>query len=123
MWRYCAVIYLVGAFAGCVQYHAAPLKPERSADEFAARRLAEVQLRDEIVLLMPRAAAAWPPQEWDRGELLAVAVTQNPQPAGARAQGEAAPSDEVTPAEGRDPGRIPQSRDARARAQPPVVRV
>src|SRR5260221_2234580 len=118
MWRYCAVIYLVGAFAGCVQYHAAPLKPERSADEFAARRLAEVQLRDEIVLLMPRAAAAWSPQEWDRGELLAVALTENPQLAVARAQVEAALSHEITAAEAPNPDLILQSEYARHDSHP-----
>ncbi len=79
MWRLCAVISLAGTFAGCVQYHAAPLEPQDSADEFAARRLTEVRLRAEILRLMPQTAAAWPPREWDRAELLAVALTQNPQ--------------------------------------------
>src|SRR5260370_39468337 len=95
MWRYCAVIIcLVGTIAGCVQYHAAPLKPERGADEFAARRLADVQLRDELVRLLPQAASSWPPREWDRAELLAVAWTRNPQLAGARGPIKAAPSHE-----------------------------
>src|ERR1700675_572464 len=74
MWRYCAVISLLGTIAGCVQYHAAPLELGPHADEFAARRLADVPLRDDIIRLMPQ-AAAWPPREWDRGELLAIALT------------------------------------------------
>ena len=86
MWRYCAVISLVGIIAGCVQYHAAPLEPQHGTAEFAARRLAGVQLRDELVRLVPQAATSWPPSEWDRAELLAVALTQNPQLAVARAQ-------------------------------------
>jgi len=118
MWRYCAVISLVGTFAGCVQYHAAPLEPEHSADEFAARRLTEVQLRDEILRLMPQTAAAWPPREWDRGELLAVALTQNPQLAVARAQVGAARSHEITAAEAPNPDLILQSEYARHDSHP-----
>jgi len=118
MWRLCAVISLVGTFAGCVQYHAAPLKPEHSADEFAARRLTEVQLRDEILRLMPQTAAAWPPREWDRGELLAVALTQNPQLAVARAQVGAARSHEITAAEAPNPDLILQSEYARHDSHP-----
>src|SRR6202011_1703853 len=71
MWRYRAVIIcLVGTLAGCVQYHASPLKLRAGADEFAARRLADVQLRDELVRLLPQAESSWPPREWDRAELL-----------------------------------------------------
>ncbi len=107
MWRLCAVISLAGTFAGCVQYHAAPLEPQDSADEFAARRLTEVaarrltevRLRAEILRLMPQTAAAWPPREWDRAELLAVALTQNPQLAVARAEVQAALSHEITAGE------------------------
>ena len=103
MWRFCAVISLVGTFAGCVQYHAAPLELRAGADEFAARRLTEIQLRDEILRLMPQNATAWPPREWDRAELLAVALTQNPQLAAARAQVQAALSHEITAAEAPTP--------------------
>jgi cobalt-zinc-cadmium efflux system outer membrane protein len=115
MWRYCAVIIcLVGTIAGCVQYHAAPLKPERGADEFAARRLADVQLRDELVRLLPQASSSsWPPREWDRAELLAVALTQNPQLAVARAQIKEALSQEITAAQAPNPDLILQSEYAR----------
>ena len=99
MWRYRAVIIcLVGTIAGCVQYHAAPLKLRAGADEFAARRLADVQLRDELVRLLPQAVSPWPPREWDRAELLAVALTQNPQLAVARAQVKETLSREITAA-------------------------
>jgi CRISPR system Cascade subunit CasA len=118
MWRYCAVISLVGTLCGCVQYHAAPLKPESSADEFAARRLTEVQLPDDLVRLMPRTMTAWPPREWDRAELLAVALTQNPQLAVARAQVRAALSHEITAAEAPNPDLILQSEYARHDAHP-----
>ena len=118
MWRLCAVISLVGTFAGCVQYHAAPLKPQDSADEFAARRLTEVRLRAEILHLMPQTAAAWPPREWDRAELLAVALTQNAQLAVARAEVQAALSHEITAAEAPNPDLTLQSEYARHDAHP-----
>ena len=118
MWRLCAVISLAGTFAGCVQYHAAPLEPQDSADEFAARRLTEVRLRAEILRLMPQTAAAWPPREWDRAELLAVALTQNLQLAVARAQVQAALSHEITAAEAPNPDLTLQSEYARHDAHP-----
>ena len=114
MWRYCAVIIcLVGTIVGCVQYHAVPLKPEQGADEFAARRLADVQLRDELARLLPQAVSSWPPREWDRAELLAVALTQNPQLAVARAQVKEALSHEITAAQAPNPDLILQSEYAR----------
>jgi cobalt-zinc-cadmium efflux system outer membrane protein len=113
MWRYRAVISLVGVFAGCVQYHPAPLALKGGADEFAARRLTEIPLRDEILRLMPQAAATWPPREWDRAELLVVALTQNPQLAVARAQVRATLSHEITAAQAPNPELILQSEYAR----------
>jgi cobalt-zinc-cadmium efflux system outer membrane protein len=113
MWRYCAVLSLLGTISGCVQYHAAPLKLGTHADEFAARRLADVQLRDDIIRLMPQAATSWPPREWDRGELLAVALTQNPRLAVARAQIKEARSREITAAQAPNPDLTLQSEYAR----------
>jgi outer membrane protein, heavy metal efflux system len=113
MWRHRAVISLVGAIAGCVQYHAAPLELGAGAEEFAARRLADVQLRDELVRLMPQAVTSWPPREWDRAELLAVALTRNPQLAVARAQVKEALSHEITAAQAPNPDLILQSEYAR----------
>jgi outer membrane protein, heavy metal efflux system len=114
MWRYRAVIIcLVGTIAGCVQYHAAPLKLRAGADEFAARRLADVQLRDELIRLLPQAVSSWPPREWDRAELLAVALTQNPQLAVARAQVKEALSHQITAAQAPNPDLILQSEYAR----------
>ena len=99
--------------AGCVHYHPAPLDPAQSADQFAARRLTEVQLRDDLVRLMPQTSTGWPPREWDRAELLAVALTQNPQLAVARAQVTAAQSHEITAAETPNPDLTLQSEYAR----------
>ncbi|MEA3197406.1 MAG: outer membrane protein heavy metal efflux system [Gammaproteobacteria bacterium] len=117
MWRYCAVVSLVGTFAGCVQYHAAPLEPVHSAEEFAARRLTEIELRDEIVRLLPRTTTGIP-RDWDRAELLAVALTQNPQLAMARAEVQAALSHEITEAATPNPDLTLQSEYARHDAHP-----
>ena len=114
----CAALFsLIGTLAGCVQYHAAPLKPERSADGFAARRLTEVQLRDDLLRLMPQ-AGTWPPREWDRAELLAVALTQNPQLAVARARLGEALAREITAAQAPNPDLTLQSEYARHDAHP-----
>jgi outer membrane protein, heavy metal efflux system len=117
-WRYGAFLFLVGAFAGCAHYQAAPLTPQHSADEFAARRLTEIQLRDTLIRLMPQTVTTWPPREWDRAELLAVALTQNPQLAVARAQVKAVQSREITAAEAPNPDLTLQSEYARHDSHP-----
>jgi cobalt-zinc-cadmium efflux system outer membrane protein len=117
-WRGAASLFLAVSFAGCVHYHAAPLNSQRSADEFAARRLDDAQLRDRLAPLMPQAAAAWPPREWDRAQLLAVAFTQNPQLAVARAQVAAVQSHEISAAQAPNPDLILQSEYARHDGHP-----
>lgn len=109
---------LAAILAGCAEYHAAPLPPQHSADEFAVRRLAEVRLDGEITRLLPQAAANWPPQQWDRALLLAVALTQNPQLAVARAQVSAALSREITAAQAPNPDLILESEYARHDSHP-----
>jgi CRISPR system Cascade subunit CasA len=109
---------LASLLAGCVHYQAAPLEPKRSVDEFAARRLGETPLRGELARLMPQGEGAWPPREWDRGALLAVALTQNPQLEVARAQVEAAGSHEITAAQSPNPDLTLQSEYARNDAHP-----
>jgi outer membrane protein TolC len=104
--------------AGCVRYHAVPLDPARSAGEFAARRLGETAVRDDLARLMPQEVPAWPPPEWDRGELLAVAFTQNPQLAVARAQVSAALAHGITAAEAVNPDLTLQSEYARHEPHP-----
>ncbi len=68
--------------------------------------------------MLPQAAAAWPPQEWDRAELLAVALTQNPRLAVARAEVGAALSHEVTAAQAPNPDLTLQSEYARHDSHP-----
>ncbi|MEP6548174.1 MAG: TolC family protein [Gammaproteobacteria bacterium] len=104
---------VLGVFAGCAHYQAAPLPPAHSADAFAARRLSDVPLHDKLARLMPQSATAWPPREWDRAELLAVAFTQNPQLAVARAEVDVALSREITAAQAPNPDLTLQSEYAR----------
>jgi outer membrane protein TolC len=107
-------LFLLGAMlAACAHYHAAPLDPAHGTDRFAARRLGEVPLRDDLAQLLPQAVTQWPPREWDRAELLAVALTQNPRLAVARAEVSAAQSREITAAESPNPDLTLQSEYAR----------
>jgi outer membrane protein, heavy metal efflux system len=118
MGRCAALLCLAQTGAGCVHYQAAPLTPQHSADEFAARRLDAPQLRDDLARMLPQEAAAWPPQEWDRAQLLAVALTQNPRLSVAKAEVGAALSREVTAAQAPNPDLTLQSEYARHDSHP-----
>ena len=118
LWCQAVLTCALGMLTGCTHYQAAPIVPERSADEFAARRLTEIPLRDELLRLMPQTVTTWPPREWDRAELLAVALTQNPQLAVARAQIKAAQAHEITAAQPPNPDLTLQSEYARHDAHP-----
>lgn len=111
-------VLLAGALAGCVPYHPAPLVPAQSAHEFAARRLSDPRLADEVQPLLGRDEAAWPPQQWGRAELLAVALTQNPDLAVARAQTQATLAHEITAAQIPNPDLLLQSEYAIHDAHP-----
>jgi outer membrane protein TolC len=108
-WRLALVGLMLGVLIGCATYEAAPLDPKRTADQFRARRLEDRQLREQLVRILPQAGASWPPQSWDRGELLAVALLQNPGLAVARAQVEAALAREITAAQPINPDLTLQS--------------
>jgi cobalt-zinc-cadmium efflux system outer membrane protein len=109
---------LVLVFSGCVGYQPAPLELQRSAGQFATRRLDSVQFRDELVRVLPRAVTSWPPQQWDRGELLAVALVSNPQLSVAQAEVNAALAHQVTAAETPNPDITLQSEYSRQEMHP-----
>jgi outer membrane protein TolC len=104
---------LIGAIGGCTHYHAAPLDAGLSAGQFAARRLDEPGLRQAVIRVMPQAADEWPPREWDRGALLAVALVRNPSLAVANGQADAASAHEITAGELPNPELTLQSEYAR----------
>jgi outer membrane protein, heavy metal efflux system len=95
----CVVAFSLAAAAGCAHYHAEPLKPELSAQEFAARRLT-------------------PSREWNRADLLVVALKQNPELAVAEAQINAALSREITASQTPNPELTLQSEYARHDSHP-----
>lgn len=113
LWRPVPAALLCVLCSACVQYQAAPLEPQRSAQAFAARQLDEPALRAQITQLMPGAATVWPPREWDRADLLAVALVQNPTLAVANAQARAALAHEITAGERPNPAMTLQSEYAR----------
>jgi outer membrane protein, heavy metal efflux system len=99
--------------AGCTHYEPAPIEPRHTVEQFASRQLTDPQLRDDVSHLMPRATVQWPPQAWDRAQLLAVAVVRNPELSVAHAQIKAALAREVTAAELPNPNLTLQSEYAR----------
>ena len=90
------VVSGLAALSGCATYQPAPLDPQKGVEQFATRRLDDRELQSEVAQLLPQSAVSWPPQEWDRGELLAVALVRNPQLAVARAHVQAALAHEIT---------------------------
>jgi cobalt-zinc-cadmium efflux system outer membrane protein len=113
-----AIASVLGLLTGCVAYQAAPLSPQHSADQFAARRLDDEQLQSDLMRLLPQAGSQWPPQQWDRGELLAVAIVRNPQLTVAQAQVHAALARQVTAAQLPNPDLTLQSEYARHDTHP-----
>ena len=89
---------------GCATYTPAPLDPAQSARAFATRRLDAPELRVEIERMVGQRAATWPPAAWDRAQLLAAAIAQNPEIAVTRASIEAALAHETGAAERPNPG-------------------
>jgi outer membrane protein TolC len=108
---------MLGLLHACTAYHPAPIDPEYSANQFAARRLEDPRLRTDVANLMPQADSSWPPQQWDRGELLAIAMARNSELVVARAQLQSARAQEVTARQWLNPDMTLQS-EYGARGEP-----
>lgn len=104
--------------AACAQYEARPLQPAATAQAFAARRLDAPELRDALRGMSPNLAVTWPPVRWNRADLLAVALVQNPKLALARAEVQAALAKEVGAGATPNPDLSLQSEYARDEARP-----
>ena len=102
---------LLGAvfIIGCAGYQPAPLAPERSAEQFASRRLSDAPVREGVARLLPENLTAWPPQAWDRAQLLAVALVQSPRLAVAAATMRASLAHETSAAQAANPQLILES--------------
>jgi outer membrane protein TolC len=98
-----AALLIALGLGACASYHAQPLHPRQSAQVFAARRLDSPALRDAVTRLLPQHPAQWPPPQWTRADLLAVALADNPRLAVARADVAHALAHEVTAGEAPNP--------------------
>ena len=116
--RRCAAMCLLTTLSGCAHYQAAPVDLQTAAARFSAHRLTEAGLREQVAHILPQAPAEWPPREWDRATLLAVALTQNLPLAVARAEVGAAQSREITASGLPNPDLTLQSEYARHDAHP-----
>lgn len=103
---------------GCAAYQAAPLDLVRGTQAFDARRLDDPQLGAAVARMIEPPPQPWPPQGWNRAELLAVAMIQNPQLALARAEVRAAEAHEISAGESINPDLTLQSEYARHDARP-----
>jgi CRISPR system Cascade subunit CasA len=110
--------YLLAGLGACVHYQSAPLAPETSVAKFASLRLDDQELRDRVSHFLPRVAAEWPPREWDRATLLAIALAQNPALAAVRAEIRTTLAHEITAAQLPNPGFTLESEYARNDAHP-----
>ena len=91
------------ALGACATYTPAPIDRQETALAFSARRLDAPELRDAVERVAPSIASPWPPAEWNRATLLAVALAQNPSLGVARAEIEAALAAEVSAGERPNP--------------------
>ncbi len=105
--------FTFGFATGCVGYKPAPVDLRSSAEQLATFRLDEETLRSELSRILPSTTTSWPITQWDRGELLAVAIVRNPRLAVARAQVKAALARQVTAAQMANPNLTLQSEYAR----------
>lgn len=103
---------------GCQSYHAAPLAPQDSVNEFDSRHLDDQSVATDLARLLPGYAVRQPPEEWDRGQLLAVALVRNSSLVVADAELAAALARERTAAEPLNPDLTLQSEYARREVHP-----
>ena len=94
------------------------MDPVRGAEQFEARRLDKPKLGEDVERLMEDQPHAWPPQKFNRAQLLAVALLQNPQLELMRTQVRAAQAHEITAGEVANPDLTLQSEYARHDSHP-----
>jgi len=100
--------------AGCQHYQPAPMDVAQSAHEFAARRLDSAQVREFVEALAGTPVGA----HWDRAQLLAAALAQNPRLAVARSQMKLAAAEQALAVLGPNPDLTLQSEYARQELHP-----
>ena len=80
------LVAALSMLAGCAQFEARPLLPERTAADFEARTLDDPNLKEFLRTNLKGELQQWPMQEWDFGKLTLVALFYHPSLDVARAQ-------------------------------------
>lgn len=104
---------LASLVCACTPYVPKPIDTRRSAADFSALRLDDARVREGVAHLLPRAAQEWPPHQWNRADLLAVALCTNRTLAEARAQVDVALAHTATASQTPNPDLTLQSEYAR----------
>jgi outer membrane protein, heavy metal efflux system len=102
--RILRTILLSGVFltaAGCVRFHPKPMAPSVVMDDFEARRLEALELRN--FLLQNKEVEEWPPAVWDLKSLTLAALYFHPDMDIARAQWGVARAGRITAGERPNP--------------------
>jgi outer membrane protein, heavy metal efflux system len=73
-----AALIVVVSLAGCASFTPKPLLPEKTAQEFEARSLSNLTLKQFVEKNMGRQVTPWPPEKWDMGTLTLAAFYYNP---------------------------------------------
>jgi outer membrane protein TolC len=107
----------------CADYRAAPIEMGQTSAAFQARRLDDVALKAGVERLLageasPGPYSPWPPDAWNRAQLLAVALFQNPDLAVTGASIDAAQAAEITAGQIANPDLTLQSEYARHDGHP-----
>jgi cobalt-zinc-cadmium efflux system outer membrane protein len=84
--KFCTLLCLVAAAAGCARFHSRPLSPDKSAARFEACRLEDVGLKAFLATNGVGTAAGWPLPQWDLNSLTLAAFYFHPDLAVAREQ-------------------------------------
>jgi cobalt-zinc-cadmium efflux system outer membrane protein len=82
--RQLVALALSCCLAGCARYHARPISPSRTLEDFRARRLDAPDL--DTFLVSRGEVSAWPPREWGLHDLTLAAFYYSPALDVARAQ-------------------------------------
>lgn len=77
---------VVSLLAGCARFEARPLSPEQTAQQFEARTLDDLRLKEFLEANLKRELADWPLREWDFDTLALAALFYHPSLDVSRAQ-------------------------------------
>jgi cobalt-zinc-cadmium efflux system outer membrane protein len=76
--RTVASLTVLSILAGCASFTPKPLLPEKTAQEFEARSLSSLTLKQFVEKNLGRQLTPWPPEKWNMGMLTLAAFYYNP---------------------------------------------